>query len=258
MSYEVLAIRYATRAATKAECYYRYHSYGEPDAEIGMDYFFWVLRDGGHTVLVDTGYDVAGGERRGRTTLCPPLEALARAGVEPASVEHLVLTHLHYDHTGAVGAFPDAAMTVHRRELDFWTSTLAEKQQFAPLVEPDEVAEVVAAERAGRVTVLDAESAHVGPGIEAICVGGHSPGQLVLVVDGAGGPVILASDAIHYYGELELDRPFEVFVDLAEMYRGYELLRELAARPGAVLVAGHDPAVCERFPSDDGLVYRIA
>ena len=80
----------------------------------------------------------------------------------------------------------------------------------------------------------------------------------MLVVEAAGGPVILASDATHYYEEVELERPFEVLVDLEEMYEGYATLRELAARPGAVLVPGHDPAVCRRFPSDDGLVYRIA
>ena len=254
-SYEVFAVRYATRETRKSECYYRYHAYGEPDAAIGMDYFFWVLRDGDRVVLVDTGYSVAAGERRSRTTLCSPLEALARAGVEPAGVEHLILTHLHYDHTGAVGAFRDTPTTVHRRDLDFWTGPLAAKPQFAPIVEPEEVAAVAAAPR---LTVIDGETAMLGPGIEAFCVGGHSPGQLVLLVDAADGPVVLASDAIHYYEELELDRPFEVFVDLAEMVVGYDVLRGLAARPGAVLVAGHDPEVCARFPSDDGVVYRIA
>jgi glyoxylase-like metal-dependent hydrolase (beta-lactamase superfamily II) len=255
MSYEVYALRYATRSATKAESYYRYAAYGEPDAEIGMDYFFWVLRNGGRIVLVDCGYEVAAGERRGRRTLCPPLEALERAGVETSAVEHLILTHLHYDHTGLVPAFLGTPMTVHRRELDFWTGPLAAKPQLSHLIEPDEVAAVVSAER---LTVLDGRSATVDDGIEAICVGGHSPGQLVLVVEAAGGPVVLASDAIHYYEELERDWPFGVLVDLAELYEGYATLRELAARPGAVLVPGHDPAVCERFPSDDGLVFRIA
>jgi glyoxylase-like metal-dependent hydrolase (beta-lactamase superfamily II) len=255
MSYEVLAIRYATREASKAESYYGYEAYGEPDAEIGMDYFFWVLRDGDDVALVDTGYSVEAGERRGRTTLCPPLEALERAGIERSSIGHLVLTHLHYDHCGAVRALAGVPMTVHRRELDFWSGPLAEKAQLAHLIEPDDVAAVSAA---ADLTVLDGRAATIAPGIEAICVGGHSPGQLLLVVDAARGPVILASDTIHYYEELELDRPFEVFVDLAELYEGYATLRELAARPGAVLLPGHDPEVCRRFPSDDGLVYRIA
>jgi len=255
MSYEVLAFRYATREATKAELYYRYAAYGEPDAEIGMDYFFWVLREGDNVVLVDTGYGIEAGEQRGRTTLCPPLEALTRAGIELSAIGRLVLTHLHYDHTGAVGAFRDVPMTVHRRELDFWAGPIASKVQLASLIEPADLAAVAAAED---LTVLEERSETIAPGIEAICVGGHSPGQLVLVVDAAGGPVILASDATHYYEEVELERPFEVLVDLEEMYQGYATLRKLAATPGAVLVPGHDPAVCRRFPSDDGLVYRIA
>jgi glyoxylase-like metal-dependent hydrolase (beta-lactamase superfamily II) len=255
LPYEVYAIRYATRSATKAQSFYGWSAYGEPDAEIGMDYFFWLLRDGDGAVLVDTGYSVEAGERRGRTTLVPPLEGLARAGVEPADVRQLVMTHLHYDHTGAVAAFGDVPTTVHRRDLEFWTGPLAAKHQFSHLIEPDEVAAVAGARD---LTVLEGRESQVAPGVEAICVGGHSPGQLVLVVEAADGPLVLASDTIHYYEEVELDRPFEVFVDLAEMYEGYATLRELVARPGAVLLAGHDPEVCRRFPSDDGVVYRIA
>jgi glyoxylase-like metal-dependent hydrolase (beta-lactamase superfamily II) len=258
MAYEVLAIRYGTRETTKSALYYRYHAYGEPDAPMRMDYFLWVLRDADRVVLVDTGYDVAAGERRRRTTLCPPLEALERAGVEPASVERIILTHLHYAHTGSLVAFPATPLIVHRRELEFWSSPLAARSQLAPLIEPDEIGLVTAAVRDGRATVLEDETVIVAPGVEAIRVGGHSPGQLVLVVDAAN-PVVLASDALHYDEELELDRPFDVVVDLAEMYRGYDTLRELAAQPGAVLVPGHDPSVCERFPGDeDGIVYRIA
>jgi hypothetical protein len=51
-------------------------------------------------------------------------------------------------------------------------------------------------------------------------------------------------------------------VDLAEMYEGYDLLRQLRDLPGAVLVPGHDPAVTERFPALDGhpadLAVRVA
>jgi glyoxylase-like metal-dependent hydrolase (beta-lactamase superfamily II) len=255
LSWEVSAVRYATRSARRSEIYYHFEAYGEPDAELGMDYFFWLLRDGARVVLVDSGYSVEAGDRRGRTTLCPPADALARAGVEPAHVGHLVLTHLHYDHTGLVEAFAGVPITAHRRELDFWTSSLAAKPQLANLIEPEEIETVASA---AQLTVLDGRTVPVDDGIEAFCVGGHSPGQLVLVVDAAGGPVVLASDAIHYYEELERDWPFGVFVDLGALYDGYTTLRELAARPGAVLVAGHDPEVCERFPSEDGLVYRIA
>ena len=256
-TYEVLAVRYATRLTRKSEVYYRYHSYGEPDAELRMDYFFWVLRSDEGTILVDTGFSPQAGDRRGRTCLCEPLDALRRLGIEPVSVSLIVLTHLHYDHTGNLHAFPNARLVVQQRELEFWTGPDASRFQFAGIVEPDEIAFVAEAGRTGRLRVLDGDE-EIAPGITALDVGGHSPGQQVTVVNGDGGPVVLASDAIHFYEELDLDRPFDVVVDLAEMYAGYDVLRKLSAEPGAVLVAGHDPLVMDRFPALAGTAPGLA
>ena len=245
--YEVTALRYGTRTTRKSECYYRWSSYDEPDAEIGMDYFFWVLRNGDATIVVDTGFSPGSGARRGRTMLCPPVDALRRIGVEPESVETVVLTHLHYDHTGNVDAFPAAELAVQRRELEFWMSPEAKEPRHAAVVEPAEIDRITAA----ALRLLDGDG-EIASGIDAICVGGHSPGQTVLLVEGKDGPVVLASDAIHYYEELELERPFEIFHDLNAMVEGYRTLRRLAELPGAVLVPGHDPEVMRRFSIIDG------
>ena len=40
--------------------------------------------------------------------------------------------------------------------------------------------------------------------------------------------MVLASDAVHYYDELITERPFAVFADLADVYRAYDSVRELA------------------------------
>jgi glyoxylase-like metal-dependent hydrolase (beta-lactamase superfamily II) len=70
---------------------------------------------------------------------------------------------------------------------------------------------------------------------------------VVVSVATAAGPVVLASDAVHFYEEVERDRPFAVVADLPAMYRAYDLLADLAAQPGARLIAGHDPLVRTRF-----------
>ena len=104
----------------------------------------------------------------------------------------------------------------------------------------------------GRVLRLRGDE-QLAPGVDARLVGGHSPGQTILLVDTAGGPVVLASDAIHYYEEMERDWPCSLLVDVAETYAGYDLLRELEAG-GRRIVAGHDPLVMERFPRLDGVL----
>jgi glyoxylase-like metal-dependent hydrolase (beta-lactamase superfamily II) len=250
-TYEVLAVRYGTRMTSRAAVYHGYEQVGEPDRPLRMDYFFWLLRRDAGTILVDCGFEPAVGERRGRTTLVAPLEALDRLGVSRDSLESIVVTHLHYDHTGALDAFPSATLVVQRRDLEFWSAPgLA--AEHAAHVEMGEVAFVADAVEAGRARVLDG-AAIVAPGVAAILVGGHSPGQQSLVVKGEQGAVLLTSDAIHYDEEAADPRlQFAIFTNLEEMVAGYGLLQSVAERTGAALVPGHEPAVAERFPPAEG------
>jgi glyoxylase-like metal-dependent hydrolase (beta-lactamase superfamily II) len=253
--YEVLAVRYATLRSRRSELFYRHSSYGEPDADVDMDYYFWVLRHATGAVVVDSGFDPEVGRRRGRTCLVPPLEALRELGVEPESVSTVVVTHLHYDHVGNLAAFPNARLVVPRRELEFWTGPTARRTQFAAHVETGEIEHVARAAADGRVRLTDGTE-EILDGVTAISVGGHSPGQQITVVRGESGDVVLASDAVHFYEELERDRPFAVMHDLERMYLAYDVLAELA-RKGATVVPGHDPDVARRHAQIGTATARI-
>jgi glyoxylase-like metal-dependent hydrolase (beta-lactamase superfamily II) len=251
-TYEVFAVRYGTRAGSKAEIYLNHHIYGEPNAPLEMDYYVWVARNADRTIVIDTGFGPEGGARRRRTTLTEPAAALGRLGVTAATVPQVIVTHAHYDHIGNLAAFPAAEALIARREFEFWTGPYGRRTQFAWSVEEAEIAHLSEIRRQGRVTLVD--SAHdVAPGVEMIPIGGHTPGQaIVLVATAGGGQAVLASDAVHYYEELELDRPFAFVTDLEAMYRGFDLLSEITAESGRVLVPGHDPDVMRRFPTCEG------
>jgi glyoxylase-like metal-dependent hydrolase (beta-lactamase superfamily II) len=260
-TYDVLAVRFATRRTVASEVYLNYQFYGEPDRPLGMDYFFWVLRNSARTIVVDTGFTPAVGDRRGRTITCPVPEALSRVGVDPAGIERLLITHAHYDHTGNLDLFPSSEILISARELDFWTGPYAERIQFGHSAEQADIDDILNADEEGRVTRLP-ERHQLAPGIELREVGGHTPGQLAALVQTRTGLVVLASDAVHYYEEIERDRPFLVVADLAAMYRGFDELGALAREPDTVLLPGHDPLVLDRFepidPADPGLGVRVS
>jgi glyoxylase-like metal-dependent hydrolase (beta-lactamase superfamily II) len=253
--YDVIAVRYGTRQTTKSDVFLHYSLYGEPDEPTQMDYFFWLLRGDGRTILVDCGFNERSGARRGRTMLCPPAEALRRLGIEPTDVSVLIVTHAHYDHVGNLEQFPAAQVIMSAAEYDFWTGPLADRPLFATSAEADDIAALQRARADGRLRLLPSQGPadpqgrhHVSDGVCVLEVGGHTPGQLVVLARLPDGEALLASDALHYYDEARLDRPFAHVADLPAMYRGFGLLRALAAEPARYLVAGHDPEVMRRFP----------
>jgi glyoxylase-like metal-dependent hydrolase (beta-lactamase superfamily II) len=256
--YEIIAVRYGRAESCKSELFYRFGAYGEDDAPQAMDFFFYVLRDGARTILVDCGFDPPKAAARGRDCLIAPREALARLGVRAADVSQLLVTHLHWDHVGNLDLFGDTTLRVPQAELDFWSAPVARNVQFWSHVDDDGIGAVRAAQREGRV-VATADDEVVVPGIRAITVGGHSAGQQVLVVDTARGPVVLASDAAHLYANME-GRPFPLVYNVGEMLEGHKMLQRLGSTPAHV-IPGHDPLIMKRYPAPkpalEGIVVRL-
>ena len=244
---QVLAVKYGHRVATRAESYLNFRLYGEPDGDLDIDYYFWVIIDGARVFLLDTGFAPEVGDRRRRAHYTTPAQVLPELGIAPDDVTAIVITHAHWDHIGNVRQFPRAQLVMTEAEYAFWTSPLAAREHFAAHSEPQEIELLRRAREEDRLTLFTWELT-LAPGIELLEVGGHTPGQLVVLARMADGEAVLASDALHYYDEARLDRPFAHVADLPAMYRGFELLRALAAEPTRYLVAGHDPEVLRRFP----------
>lgn len=246
--YEVFALRYAYRNDNRASStFYRFELYKEPEKEYPMDYFFWVVRNKDRTLLVDCGYTRARALERGRTLTASPTDLLARIGVTPDAVDHVVLSHMHWDHIGNVGLFPNATFSLARREFEFWTGPYADRPCLSLALGDEELEAIKSLERQGRLFLIEDDTHELYPGIRLITSPGHTPGQLVADISTRSGSVVVASDALHYYDEMSLDRPFHVFTELEGMYRTYHLLRSLAARPRTWVIPGHDPLVSSAF-----------
>ena len=146
-------------------------------------------------------------------------------------------------------------------ELAFWTGRHAGRSAIGATVEPSDILELVRLNFERRVRFVDGDD-ELAPGITLHRVGGHAPGLQVVRVDTAAGPVVLASDAVHFFANLEEDRPFAIVHSLPAMYDAFDTVRALAGGDDRRIVPGHDPLVLERFaaprPDLDGLAVEIA
>lgn len=251
--WEVLALRYATAMRPAHDLALDADPHELPGE---IDYYIWVVRGNDGLVLVDTGYLPEEGARRGRTLLRHPVEALAAAGVEAADVRDVVLTHLHYDHAGNLGAFPRATFHLQDREMAYGTGRCMCHARIRRPFFVDDVVEAVRMVFAGRVRFHDGD-AELFPGVTLHLVGGHSRGLQVVRVETREGVVLIASDTLHFARYLDGDGVFPAFADLPDVLEGYRKIRELAG-PNGVLLPGHDPSVRTRhqrlFPEDPDIL----
>jgi glyoxylase-like metal-dependent hydrolase (beta-lactamase superfamily II) len=207
---------------------------------------FYLVRHPDGDVLVDGGNPVAVARdaRAHWGELADALEAsmseedhcapqLARLGVD--SVPMIVQTHLHADHTGALGHFPDAEVIVHARELaaaravdrpvgggyvraDYdrpdirWRTVEGDHDVFAD----------------GRVRLLETP--------------GHAAGHLSLLITlDETGPVLLTADAADNHWQWEGRAEPRGWHSPEQARTSIDRLRGVAGDTGALLVFGHDP-----------------
>jgi glyoxylase-like metal-dependent hydrolase (beta-lactamase superfamily II) len=225
-----------------------------------IDYFVWAAVSPEHTVIVDSGFTAEVAAKRGRNHLRCPTEGLRELGIDCARVPCVILTHLHYDHVGNLEKFPAAAFVLQEEEMAFWTGRYASREHFQSTVEVEDVIDLVRKNFEGRLHFVNGNE-EILPGIEVHKAGGHSAGLQVVTVKTDRGYVVLASDATHFYANIEQDRPFSIVADLARMYGAFDLVRSLAGSQ-AHIIPGHDPLVMQRFPPAkkglEGVAVRIA
>jgi glyoxylase-like metal-dependent hydrolase (beta-lactamase superfamily II) len=251
--FRVYALCYARREAVRGEHFLGYDGRaGEPHPTA---YYVWLAVSDQHTVLVDAGISRARASQiEGLTYRASPVELLAELGVAASDVSHVVLTHLHYDHTGAAREFGSARYVLQRAELDYWTGPWAGRVgRERWLIDPDDLACL----QGDRLDLLDGD-ATVVPGLSVHLVGGHTAGMQVVRVRTEAGDVVLASDASHFYENLETVRPFPILHSMTGVYGAFDRTKELASGPHLV-VPGHDPEVLARFPAySEELQGRVA
>src|SRR4030095_12795858 len=151
--YTIYAVQYAQRNTNSSELFVGDHH----NTPMKMAYFVWALTNGSQTVVVDLGFTEEVGTRRGRQFLRCPAKGLAELGIDCASVEHVILSHFHYDHVGNYALFPNATFYVQDDEMQFYTGRHVRYPAFRHSIEVEDIMALGRLNYEGRLAFIDGE-----------------------------------------------------------------------------------------------------
>lgn len=214
--------------------------------KVFIPYLAYIIRHPSGTVLFDCGpheqlaedpsarlgataetYQI---EVRPEHLLVPQLEAM---GIAAGDITDIVVSHLHYDHAGALGSFPNATVHVQHNEREF--------AQDPPIYQ---VGDYVFADFDGPIRwhELDGDTDLFGDGLLVVlATPGHTRGHQSLAVRLADQPVILVGDAAPHPRTLAERALPAVLWNPDLMVASWDRLEQRAAELGAKLVFPHDP-----------------
>ncbi len=252
--YEVFAIRYATIPDFPVAALVQG---ADPDRKLDIAMAVWLIKGNGRNILVDAGFyrDQFFKDWTVKDFI-KASEAVARAGVKPEEITDLIITHMHWDHADGMDLFPNARIWLQRDEYTYYTGEAWQHKNTHGGIEKDDVVALVKLNMEGRVGLVEGDAQEIIPGVTCYTGGKHTYQSQYVGVKTKAGTVVLASDNMYLYENLDKHVPIAQTLDAASNLRAQDRMKQIAGSP-RLIVPGHDPAMFERFPKVNERVVRI-
>jgi len=221
------------------------------DEKIDTIYAFWLIRGGGRNILFDSGFHR---ERWFKEWTIKdylrPDEAVKLAGLNPAGVTDIVVSHAHWDHMGGIDLFPKAVVWIQKEEFRYYTGPAWQPGGDHGGIDPEDVQQLVRLNTQGRLRLVDGDNVEIFPGIRAYTGGRHTFASQYLRVDG-NPPFVLASDNVYLYRNLAEHKASATFTeaDHAANIAAQSRMIELAGGNPDRVIPGHDAAQFQKYPT---------
>jgi glyoxylase-like metal-dependent hydrolase (beta-lactamase superfamily II) len=216
----------------------------------------WLIKQSdGRNILVDAGfYRDKFMQRWKPLDYIKPSDAVRAVGLRPEDITDLIISHVHWDHLDGADLFPNARIWIQRDEYAHHVSDAGRPLDRA--IDSLDAAMLAGFMRNGRVQLIDGDDQPVLPGIRVYTGGKHTFASQFVTVQTAQGTVVLASDNMYLYENLERHAAIAQTLDTASNLRAQDRMRQLASSP-RLIVPGHDPEVFVRFPNPRRGVAKI-
>jgi len=252
--YEVYAIRYATLPGFPVS---ELVAGADPARKLDIAMMIWLVRGNGRNILVDSGFYHDRFFKEWQVNdFIKPSDTLKPLGLKPEDITDVIITHMHWDHADGMDLFPNARIWIQKDELQYYAGEAWQSKDTHGGIDPDDVLTLVKLNTEGHVGLVNGDAQEIIPGIACYTGGRHTYASQYVGVNTSAGTVVLASDNMYLYENLEKHVPIAATLDAVSNLHAQDRMKQIAAS-SALIIPGHDPAVMTKFPNSAPGIARI-
>jgi glyoxylase-like metal-dependent hydrolase (beta-lactamase superfamily II) len=224
-----------------------------------------LINTGGKLILLDSGNGISAFDAT-KGQVGRLLQNLAAAGVDPKSIDMVIMSHLHPDHTNGIRAadnsmaFPNAEIVVPAVDWAFWMNEDNAAKAQSNVMMKNYFANVkkIYTGIESKVKKYDWDK-EIAPGITSIGTPGHTPGHTSFVIASGGSKILISADVTNI-PEFFLRNPdwhvaYDADPELAQKTR--HKFYDMASAEKATVVGFHFPFPAVGHVEKDGNNYRL-
>ena len=253
--YEAYAVRYATLVGYDVASLVQG---ADPKRKLDLAMTFWVLKGpGGRTILIDAGFyrpEIL--KRKDVADYTRPDKALAKIGIKPDEITDVIITHMHWDHADGVDLFPKAQVWIQKEEFAYTAGANRKVAANDDGTLPGHYQALIKLNKDGRVHQVDGDAKEIAPGVTVYTGGKHTFGSQYVGVNTRAGLMVIASDNLYLYENLDKHLPIAQTVDAKSNLAAQDRMKKLASTL-RLIIPSHDPEVFVRFPKPGNGVSRL-
>lgn len=208
--------------------------------------------------MVDAGFwqDMEDAKEFKLSSYHRPDSALLKLGVKAGDITDIILSHPHWDHIDGIGLFPNAQIWMQKEDYNYFVGSAWQKNGDKGGFAKNDVRQLVDLNLSGKVTLVNGDDQEIIPGIKVYTGSKHTYNSQYVLVQTGVNKIVLASDNIWIYYNLEhlLPAANGGTLDPAGYVKAMQRMKTLVSDQ-KFIVPGHDDAVFTKFPKVvDGVV----
>ena len=249
-SYQIYAIKFAD--STYPFSVGDWADGGSKTEKVEIDFMVWLIKgSNGKNILVDAGFlgDTEDAKEFMIANYIRPDSALLKMGVKPADISDIILSHPHWDHMGGINLFPNARVWIQKEDFDYFVGAAWQKEGSNGGFAKRDVRQLVDLNLNGKVTLIEGDNKQILPGITVYTGSKHTFNSQYVLVNTGNNKVVLASDNIWIYYNLEHLTPASTggTLDPPGYIKAMQRMKSLVTDV-KFIIPGHDAAIFSRFP----------